>query len=263
MNQNTPHNYFSLMSLLASILAVLIAQNSYAESDNYKLNLVEIPGFIDSESSGVGAILNAEVLNRINKNHGINFNISLYPAKRAVTQFNKGKADVVFSMILGDSSKDLTMTQSNMTIDSAPIAGSGYAIFTLKNNPKISSMKELEGKSIGALNGVTLPKSLINDFAESIDYVQSMEQNFKKLRLGRIDAIVTIKAAGTTELERFGITDIHYGDEFQYVFACYSAHLNEKGSKLIEYINHAIGEIIKDGTYRKLVGGYSGSILDQ
>lgn len=262
MKQNTV-NKSSLMIVFASLLTVLFAQNSYAKSDIYTLNLVEIPGFINSEHSGIGAILNTEVLKRIKKNHGVDFNISLYPAKRAVTMFNKGNADVVFSMILGDSSKDLTVAQSNITIDSAPIAGSGFAIFTLKNMPKLSSIKNLKGKSIGALNGVTLPKSLINDFAKSIEYVPSMGQNFKKLRLGRVDTIVTIKAAGATELERLGITDIHYGNEFHYVFACYSVHLSEKGAKLIEYINQAISEIIKDGTYRKLVGDYSGSILDQ
>lgn len=55
------------------------------------------------------------------------------------------------------------------------------------------------------------------------------------------------------EIKKLNITDIHCGQEFNFKFACYSAHLSKEGALLIEYINHAIGEIFKDGSYQTLM----------
>lgn len=227
----------------------------------YTIALTEIPGFLSTRKTEPGTLINNEILTRIEKRHNILFKSEFYPVKRATVNFNKGYFDLVFAMSLGDIGSDLTISQTPNSIDSAPIAGSGYAVFTRKDTKKVNSLAQLNGKNIGVLAGITPPNSFDERSVNSITQSQSIEQSFKMLRKGRIDAVLTIKAVGLDEIKRLDIADIEYGDEFDYIFACYSAHLTPIGAKLIEFINQALGEIIKDGTYKKLVNGYPGSLL--
>lgn len=235
--------------------------NKEHQTKSYTIVFTEIPGFLSSLKTEPGTLINEEILSRIEKRHNIQFKSEFLPVKRAVVHFNKGYADLVFAMTLGDPGLDLTVSQGPNTIDSAPIAGSGYAVFTRKGSKKINSISELKEKNIGTLVGITLPSSFDKKSFKSITVNQNAEQSFKMLKKGRIDALLTIKAVGIDEIARLSIKDIEYGDEFDYIFACYSAHLTPTGAQLIEYINQTIGEVIKDGTYKKIVTDYPGSLL--
>ncbi|MCP4110742.1 MAG: transporter substrate-binding domain-containing protein [Desulfobacteraceae bacterium] len=227
MNQFFKNKLFRIIVITIgySIITTTVA---YAQKKSYKVCLTYLPGFINSEDEGIGARLNKKILSRIEQREGVTFEVSFYPCKRALLLFNKGEADIVFATVLGDSGSDQTIFQNYDTIDSAPLAGSGYAIFTLKSFPKLSKLDDLRGKRVGIIRGVTLPEDFAKISTEVTEDFNSMEQNIFMLQKGRINAVLTLKSLGMEEIRRLNITNIHWGREFGFKFACYSVHLTGK-----------------------------------
>lgn len=228
----------------------------------YRVNLIHLPGFVNSADEGLGVRLNQEILRRIEQSEGLRFTVSFYPAKRSFIIFNEGDADLIFPTVLGTDRDDPFSYQSPETIDSGPVVGSGYVILTLTRMPQLSALGDLVGKTVGVIRGNTLPRQLDDIAVKEIQEVASMEQNIAKLRAARIDAILVLKALGFAEIRRLKVSDIHYGREFHYVFGGYTAHLSQEGARLIEYLNQAIGELIKDGTYQDILKDDQQSLLD-
>lgn len=268
----TPVKIRNIVSTIMIILVSALSSSAYASDAidttikvdtkrSYSLYLPKISGFIETEHKGIGAIINKEIVKRIEEKHSVDIEITALPVKRAIAHFNKKKADLIFAMVLGDTDQNLMNTQSSLTIDSAATAGSSYAIYTLNSQPKLSSLEHIENRSVGVIDGTTLPPEFSKYSNISLHYSHSLELQFKQLRMGRLDAILTVKALGDSEIKKLGIKDIHHGDDFGFLFACYSAQLTEEGARLIEYINIAIASMIKDGTYSEITRDYPGSLL--
>lgn len=251
-----------IISFLLSMVSDPILCAEPKPTPTYRVNLIQLPGFVNSATEGLGVRLNQEILSRIEQREDVSFEVTFYPAKRSFGVFNNGGADLIFPTVLGTTRDDPTAYQKPATIDSAAIVGSGYVIFTPSHMPKLSAISDLKGKSVGIVKGNTLPQQLNESQVSRIEVVELMETNFTKLLAGRIDAVLVLKALGLAEMNRLQIANLHHGREFQHVFGSYSAHLSPQGARLIEYVNQAIGEMIKDGTYQIMLEGYQQSILN-
>lgn len=176
MIQLLSNKRFMFFSIITTFIIFIETSIVYAQIKSYKICLAYSPGFINSANEGIGSQLNKEILKRIEQRKNVSFEVSFYPAKRALLMFNKGKFDIVFATILGDSGSDQTTFQNDNTIDSAPVAGSGYSIFTLKSSQKLSKLEDLYKKRIGIIGGITLPDGFDKISTEFTEEVSSIEK---------------------------------------------------------------------------------------
>ena len=254
MAKQIPNSRTYTCFCLFLLLFLAGSHTSYAETNKtYQLYLTYLPGFIESEKEGIGARLNREIIKRVEHNEQVRFKVHFFPPKRAISAFNQQQGDLVFATVLGDQTNDLEVSQGISSIDSAAVAGSGYIILTLKTKPKLSSIKELAGKRVGVIRGVTLPEEFESSSVKALEEVDTIKQSLQQLRYKRIDAVITIKPMAIPEIDKLRAYDIHFGKSFNITFASYSAHLTKEGARLIEYINKAIAEMLKDGTYEAIL----------
>ncbi|MFV0346977.1 MAG: substrate-binding periplasmic protein [Halodesulfovibrio sp.] len=110
--------------------------------------------------------------------------VQSYPWKRAMELFQHGKADALFS---ANYTKEREMYAY---YPSVPLVESPWVIWT--QNMPISSLEDLKGKRIGVVTGY----SYTQEFWEfilvycTVEEVYSDELNFRKLQIGRLDALV-------------------------------------------------------------------------
>lgn len=111
--------------------------------------------------------------------------INDYPWKRALAILEHNKADVLFS---ANYTKDRSIfaRYPDEVLFEAP-----WMIWT-RNNKKIKTLDDLKGKTIGVVIGYSYTRefwTFIETYCK-IEKVSTDEINFKKLEIGRLDAIV-------------------------------------------------------------------------
>lgn len=166
--------------------------------------------------------------------------------ERANKMFQNREADVLFAEIVGDTEQGgLTGIPTGRT--------EGFVIFTKKGDPSYNRLEDLQGKVVGIIRGRFYPPTLTENKAITIERVNSLEQNFRKVLSGRIDATIEYWGDGVQVLEKMEAMDaMQYGEEFEQSYLAYRFHNSPSGIQLMEALNIVIAEIITDGTYEQI-----------
>ncbi len=211
-----------------------------------------VPELMINDTEGTFVLITREVERRT----GLKFNIVFKPTKRAVEDFKAGEGDMLFPAVEGIYKKKDGIIQSEESF----YTKKDY-IFTHKNQPIFSDVKELKGLTVGILRGY-LDHCVSKDFkAEDRDFkieeTDNLQQSAIKLRNNRIDAFVGEETAVLGSCRILGILDkVHYDKNSPIAIAntYYVFRDTDKGRMLEMKVSAALHEMKSDGTLDSILG---------
>ena len=140
---------------------------------------------------------------------------------------------------------------------------SGAQIFVAENNHTIKSVADLKGKKIGVVKASTYKEiALHNTEKENVVEYDSDITALMDLPTGRLDAVITDQMVGLPIIKDGAIKIKDVGEPLSHDNQAIAVRKEDK--ELINKLNKALAEIIKDGTYEKISNKWFGrSILGE
>ncbi len=170
-------SWFARLQLI--ILTLLFQGNLYAAQVN--IYAVEIPGLHQQDHLGGYDKIIEQVLSQTQS-----ATLHVYPPARAQLMFAQCQENCCFTP--ANKRNDFYHFDQSIIQTKAMNMAKIY-IFTAKNQPVIDNLTDLKNKKVGARTG--MPYGTHFDNANlAVSYVDTIEQNIKKLASGRIDAFV-------------------------------------------------------------------------
>lgn len=168
------------------------------------------PPYQMTEQNSAITGFSTEVVTRVLDNLGEKYNpIQAYPWKRALELFQHGNVDALFS------ANRTTAREVYALYPSVPLVESPWVIWT--RNTTISSLQDLKGKRIGVVSGYSYTREFW-EFIQvycNVEEVYSDELNFKKLQIGRLDALAAELGNGLHIARNLGATNIFPNRDLQ------------------------------------------------
>ncbi|MDX1451727.1 MAG: transporter substrate-binding domain-containing protein [Oleiphilaceae bacterium] len=159
------------------------------------------PYAFESEGKLVGA--DVDVAYEVFKSLGVGAHIEILPWKRCLSLVKEQKADAILAVSLTEKRK------SFLHYPTEPVSY-GQTVFFAKQGHKIDSinLNNPFNLRVGAMLGYSYCHELDESrLLDSASRVSSLEQNFKKLLLGRIDLLVEVDAVGLYTAKQLGVAD--------------------------------------------------------
>ena len=138
---------------------------------------------------------------------------------------------------------------------------SGAQIFVAKDNQSIKSVADLKGKKIGVVKASTYKElALQNTDKENVIEYDSDITALMDLPTGRLAAVITDQMVGLPIIKDGSIKIKDVGEPLSHDDQAIAVRKEDK--ILLDKLNKALAEIIKDGTYEKISNKWFGrSIL--
>ncbi|MEH6932364.1 ABC transporter substrate-binding protein [Bacillus mycoides] len=152
-----------------------------------------------------------------------------------------------YDVILG--SMAITEERLKAVNFSNPYYRSGAQIFVAKKNTSISSPEDLKGKKIGVVKASTF-KTLVAKHTDQITEYDSDITALMDLEPGRVDAVITDQMVGLRMIKEGKSNIKEAGKPLNLDEMGIAIHKDNKD--MVEKVNKALDEIIKDGTYEKI-----------
>ncbi len=224
-----------------TILALLTMLNPcFAKS--MKMASFKIPLMVESSTKGIFV----ELSNEVAKRAGIQLNISLFPPKRTVQNFMEKTVDILFPA--------LDVTTPIQVEKSAPVYIKHDFVF-YKKGSKLTTLKDLEGKTVGLTIGYPYAKKLTGNKKIKFHYISSDVKNMSMLSVGRIDAFVVEESSGKKALIESGVNNVGYTSSTplskQDVY--YAFQKNAQGKDAAAKFSKALADMKLDGTFGKIM----------
>lgn len=195
----------------------------------------------DGELKGFDVDIGNELIKRLNK--------TPKPVTNPWNTIIQGLKSKKYDLIIG--SMAITPDRAKQVNFSHPYYRSGAQIFVRAKNMKIKSKADLRGKTIGIIKASTFQKA-----AEKLtepDKLRSYDSDIialQDLAVGRLDSVITDRLTGLDAIHTAKISIKEVGQPL-YIDEMGIA-IHKDNSKLQAQINHALEEIVKDGTYEKI-----------
>jgi polar amino acid transport system substrate-binding protein len=193
------------ISCIAVGVALLTA--SLASAQELRFNTQDFPPF-NYEIDGVVSGPAADIIVKICADMQITCTFALLPWNRAQEEVRNGKANAMF--VIGWNEK-----RSEWLHFSPPIMNTEYGIFVLKDNPlEYKDLPDISGYIVGVFGPSNTSNSLekMRDEMKAkgldpikIDMRPDDESGFKKLGLGRLDAVFSNRDVGYAMLAKLGL----------------------------------------------------------
>lgn len=175
------------MKLLLSMVVVILSlpiQSARAES--YTCVSLEYPPLIQQDLGGRPQGFAVALVKRIFKQLGHSITIKIYPWSRSLAIIRQGQADCIFTIYrTSEREKFLDYSQE--------ILARQIVYFYAQNNTLFSfngDLKSVEEFRIGIVRGIDYgPKFEAARTTLNINEASTVEQNFRKLAVGRVDLI--------------------------------------------------------------------------
>lgn len=133
------------------------------------------------------------LLQLISKEAGVNYSLEYLPAKR----FRQSQA----KYIVGDP--DLLITQGHRAVFPIGIFRSAFFSYQPHHHPQeITSLRDLQGHSLGVLRGTIDDPSLFNRYQVRVEESDTVESLLRKLKEGRIDYCILVADTGRHVIKR-------------------------------------------------------------
>lgn len=246
-----------LAALLAGPTAALAIPPAKAESPP-RLRFVEEANWPPFTPNAMGLTetgLSYDIVSEVARRIGADFQLELFPQNRALQMLKSGERDGM-TVISKNAEREAYLLFSD------PIFQKRGLIYHDKARlPAFawSRPDDLAGRKIGLVSGHNYGDELEKFFAahaDDVEYVTSIEQNFQKLALGRIDLLLCIEMTAAEFLRnpQYGrkiaaATRPYYEKDYHIALS----RLSPAAGRLPQ-VNAAIAAMKADGTLSRLIG---------
>lgn len=132
--------------------------------------------------------------------------VHTFPWKRGLQRLREGDLDILFSADYRPERLEWAIYPEESLVDSGWVL---YVRSDRKDLQQATSLSDLHGKTLGTVRGYAYPPDLLQflDSQAFPDAVASDELNFRRLELGRIDALVCDRYNGAYLVDQLGLTN--------------------------------------------------------
>lgn len=226
---------------------------SFAGAAELKFNTQDFAPF-NYEVGGVVSGPAADIIRRICSEIKITCPLHLLPWRRAQDEVRNGTAHGMF--VIGWNEE-----RAKWLYFSPPILNTEYGFFVRDNNPlKFKQNSDVKGYTVGVFGPSNTATSLEKIKAEikdlTIDMTPDDEAAFKKLSLGRVDAVFSNRDVGYDMMRKINIKNIRYSGHQQSLkyYIGFSQKFTDK--KLVDQFNATFRNLHQRGTIQEILAKY-------
>ena len=206
------------------------------------------------EVNGVVSGPAADIIRKICGDIKVDCSLNLLPWSRAQEEVRNGKAQGLY--IIGWNEE-----RSKWLYFSPALLESEYGFFVRDDNPlKFKQNSDVKGYTVGVYGPSNTATALEKIKAEikdlTIDITPADEAGFKKLSLGRVDAVFSNKDVGYDLTHKLGLKNIRYSGRQQSLkyYIGFSQKFMDK--KLVDQFNAAFRNSYKRGVIQEILAKY-------
>jgi polar amino acid transport system substrate-binding protein len=218
-----------------------------------KLNTQDFAPF-NYEVNGVVSGPAADIIRKICSEMKIDCTMHLLPWRRAQDEVANGTAHGLF--VIGWNEE-----RAKTLYFSPPILNTEYGFFVRDDNPlKFKQNSDVKGYTVGTFgpsNTATALEKIKGEIKElTIDMTPDDESAFKKLSLGRVDAVFSNKDVGNDMMRKLGIKNIRYSGRQQSLkyYIGFSQKFTDK--KLVDQFSATFRNLYKRGLIQEILVKY-------
>ncbi len=232
--------------IITSIM--IIVTWSFSQAETIIIGSFPIPLMVVDQDQGVFVDLVKEAAKR----QGLDIQFKVTPPKRTIKHFMEGKNDALFPAL------DVNFADGIEVEKSEPVYQKVDFVFTVKGQPQLKIIQDLEGKKVAITRGYPYARQLTENNMIILDVANSDEANAKKLMKGRVDAFVVEEKSGLQAFKTLGLLDkVQWYPNVplskQKVYVAFQK--NAKGKILADKISKSIQVMKTDGTLANIMAG--------
>jgi len=242
------------LGLVLFVVAVTLVPASHAvEAAALIFNTQDFTPF-SYEVNGVVSGPAADLIRRVCEDMKAECVLRLLPWRRAQQEVEDGKAQAMF--VIGWNAK-----RAEWLYFSPPIVETEYGFFVRDDNPlKYARVADVKGYVVGVYGPSNTATSLEKIKTEvgdlRIDMTPDDESAFRKLSLGRVNAVFSNRDVGLDRLRKLGITNIRYAGRQQALkyYIGFSQKVTDK--KLVDQFAATYRALYKQRVIHEILGRY-------
>lgn len=203
--------------------------------------------------------LNVDLVAEAGHRLGITIEFRQIPFKRLELELSQGNAA---NIECGFSFSRTEAREKYLTFGRVPIQPTDYMLFVRTELHGIETLDALVGKVIGVRAGFRLPEIITEGVKTNRWHIEEAggdDVNFKKLMLGRIDAVLTNRDVGLYTLHELKIDGVHpISPPLTHLDTYMVFPKNQKAEILSAAFDNAFSSMVTDGTINRLREKYLG-----
>lgn len=238
---------------LALVLGAWLGFADFAGGAELKLNTQDFAPF-NYEVNGVVSGPAADIIRKICGEMKIDCSMHLLPWRRAQDEVANGTAQGLF--VIGWNEE-----RAKTLYFSPPILNTEYGFFVRDDNPlNFKQNSDVRGYTVGVFGPSNTATALEKIKAEIKDLTIDMSPDdpaaFKKLSLGRVDAVFSNKDVGNDMMHKLGIKNVRYSGRQQSLkyYIGFSQKFTDK--KLVDQFNTTFRNLHKRGLIQEILAKY-------
>ncbi|TNC83081.1 MAG: hypothetical protein C9356_01140 [Oleiphilus sp.] len=190
------------VSKLIVVISLLIPLNQAAAQQSIRIVTAPWAPYAYVENGKVTGT-DVDISLAVLKQLGVEASIEMLPWKRALALVKQQEADAVLDASISPE------RQQFMYFPNEPVSIGTTVFFKRKSNSITSlDLDNASGLSVGAMLGYKYCEELDrSDLIKRASRVATLEQNFKKLLLNRVDLVVEVDAVGLYKIGEMGISN--------------------------------------------------------
>ncbi|MFK8795319.1 transporter substrate-binding domain-containing protein [Planococcus plakortidis] len=256
---------WTLLALLLAVLTVLAAcgdseeesgggESSGGEGDVYRVGIDTTYPPFEFEKDGEYTGIDIDLINAIAENQGFEIEFNPMDFGGIIPALQAGQLDVAIAgMSITDERKEI--------VDfSDPYFDAGLSLVVAEDNSDITSLEDLEGKTVAVKSGTTGAQFARDNEAEygyEISQFEDSPSMFQEVSNGNADVLledypVIAYAIAESDLALKTVGDRLTGDQYGI------AVLKGENAELLEQINAGLQELRDSGEYDEILNKYIG-----
>jgi len=186
-----------------------------------------------------------DLIRAIGKQMGYEVEIQNMGFDGLIPALESGQIDVIIAAMT------ITEERAKRVAFSEPYYQSGLTIVVNKDNDKIKTFKDLEGKKIAVQIGTTGANEAHKIAGATVREFNSATEAYMELKAGGVDAVLNDRPVNGYYLAQGG--NAHAKEVGEILQAeNYGIAVNKKNAELLNKINQALAELKKNGEYQKI-----------
>jgi polar amino acid transport system substrate-binding protein len=225
----------------------------FANAAELKLNTQDFAPF-NYEVGGIVSGPAADIIRRVCSEAKIDCSMQLLPWRRAQDEVANGTAHGLFVIGWNEA-------RAKTLFFSPPILNTEYGFFVRDNNPlQYKHSSDVKGYTVGVFGPSNTATALEKIKAEikdlTIDMTPDDEAAFKKLSLGRVDAVFSNRDVGYDLTRKLGLKNLRYSGRQQSLkyYIGFSQKFTDKN--LVDQFNATFRNLHKRGIIREILSQY-------